>query len=115
MCPSFSLCAWRILKMRSCLRRPLVPGISRVRAMRLSSVMFFSLSSAMVMITYTKAGCFVVGCGGGSAPEEKTDGQSKVHPAQTGTARQADRCSRAPGRGDLIDGEMPWIRYGTQF
>jgi len=57
MCPSFSLCAWRILKMRSCLRRPLVPGISRERAMRLNSVMFFSLSSAMVMFTCVKVGC----------------------------------------------------------
>ena len=56
MWPSFSLWAWRILKIRSCLRRPLVPGISRVRAMRLSSVMFFSFSSAMVMFTCGKEG-----------------------------------------------------------
>ena len=49
MWPSFSLWAWRILKIRSCLRRPLAPGISRVRAMRLSSVMFFSFSSEMVI------------------------------------------------------------------
>src|SRR5438270_6559382 len=52
MCPSFSLCACRILKIKSCLRRPLAPGSSRERAMRVSSVMFFSFSSAMVMITY---------------------------------------------------------------
>src|SRR4051812_30585289 len=52
MCPSFSLCACRILKIRSCLRSPLAPGSSRERAMRVSSVMFFSFSSAMVMITY---------------------------------------------------------------
>src|SRR5271165_6510123 len=52
MCPSFSLCAWRILKMRSCLRRPLAPGRSRARAILVSSVMFFSLSSEMVMFTY---------------------------------------------------------------
>src|SRR5512146_2668912 len=52
MWPSFSLCAWRILKIRSCLRRPLAPGRSSDRAMRVSSVMFFSLSSAMVMFTY---------------------------------------------------------------
>src|SRR5580692_11017889 len=50
MCPSFSLCAWRILKMRSCLRSPLAPGSSKVLAILVSSVMFFSLSSAMVMI-----------------------------------------------------------------
>src|SRR5579864_1744567 len=49
MWPSFSLCAWRILKIRSCLRRPLAPGRSRDRAILVSSVMFFSLSSAMVI------------------------------------------------------------------
>src|SRR3954453_3571961 len=38
--------------MRSCLRRPEAPGRSSVRAMRVSSVMFFSFSSAMVMFTY---------------------------------------------------------------
>src|SRR5271154_4802416 len=38
--------------MRSCLRRPLAPGISRVRAMRLSSVIFFSFNSEMVIFTY---------------------------------------------------------------
>src|SRR5512143_3352483 len=52
MCPSFSLCACRILKMRSCLRRPLAPGSSKDRAILVSSVMFFSFSSAMVIITY---------------------------------------------------------------
>src|ERR1700722_20170158 len=52
MWPSFSLWAWRILKIRSCLRRPLAPGISRVRAMRLSSVIFFSFNSEMVIFTY---------------------------------------------------------------
>src|SRR5438094_9693051 len=52
MWPSFSLCACRILKIRSCLVRPLAPGRSRVRAIFVSSVMFFSLSSAMVMVTY---------------------------------------------------------------
>src|SRR5271165_1015722 len=50
MWPSFSLCAWRILKMRSCLRIPLAPGRSKVLAILVSSVMFFSFSSAMVMI-----------------------------------------------------------------
>src|SRR5271167_975277 len=52
MCPSFSLCACRILKMRSCLRSPLAPGSSNDRAILVSSVMFFSLSSAMVIFTY---------------------------------------------------------------
>src|SRR5438309_3985350 len=52
MWPSFSLCAWRILKIKSCLRRPLAPGKSSVRAILVSSVMFFSFSSAMVMVTY---------------------------------------------------------------
>src|SRR6185437_1652714 len=52
MWPSFSLCACRILKIRSCLRRPLAPGRSSERAMRVSSVMFFSFSSAIVMFTY---------------------------------------------------------------
>src|SRR5208282_942995 len=52
MCPSFSLCACRILKMRSCLRRPLAPGSSKDRAILVSSVMFFSFSSAMVIFTY---------------------------------------------------------------
>src|SRR5215475_15087425 len=52
MWPSFSLCAWRILKIKSCLRSPLAPGRSKVRAILVNSVMFFSLSSAMVMFTY---------------------------------------------------------------
>src|SRR5215470_15022034 len=38
--------------MRSCLRRPLAPGRSRVRAIFVSSVMFFSFSSAIVIFTY---------------------------------------------------------------
>src|ERR1039457_3880011 len=65
MCPSFSLCACRILKMRSCLRSPLAPGSSRDRAILVSSVMFFSFSSAMVIFTYgwifgrdSLGGCF---------------------------------------------------------
>src|SRR5208282_4346124 len=57
MCPSFSLCACRILKMRSCLRSPLAPGSSNDRAILVSSVMFFSLSSAMVIFTYVD--CFL--------------------------------------------------------
>src|SRR5215471_3171024 len=52
MCPSFSLCACRILKIRSCLRSPLAPGSSKDRAILVSSVMFFSFSSAMVIFTY---------------------------------------------------------------
>src|SRR5262245_27883681 len=52
MCPSFSLWACRILKMRSCLRMPLAPGRSRARAILVSSVMFFSFSSAIVIVTY---------------------------------------------------------------
>src|SRR5580698_5266852 len=38
--------------MRSCLRRPLAPGSSKDRAILVSSVIFFSLSSAMVICTY---------------------------------------------------------------
>src|SRR5579872_4745950 len=38
--------------MRSCLRRPLAPGRSRVRAIFVSSVMFFFFSSAIVIFTY---------------------------------------------------------------
>src|SRR5207302_8439093 len=53
MWPSFSLCACRILKIRSCLRKPLAPGRSRVRAILVSSVMFFSLSSAIVNLSPT--------------------------------------------------------------
>src|SRR5580692_10093973 len=66
MCPSFSLWACRILKMRSCLRRPLAPGSSRDRAMRVNSVMFFSLSSEIVMFTY---GDFAEGRAGGTYEE----------------------------------------------
>src|SRR5208337_596519 len=64
MCPSFSLCACRILKMRSCLRRPLAPGSSRDRAIRVNSVMFFSFNSEIVMFTY---GGFAEGRAGGTA------------------------------------------------
>src|SRR2546422_5520557 len=49
MWPSFSLCAWRILKIKSCFRNPLAPGRSKDRAILVNSVMFFSLSSAMVI------------------------------------------------------------------
>src|ERR1700756_5543596 len=61
MWPSFSLCAWRILKIRSCLRRPLAPGRSRDRAILVNSVIFFSLSSAMV-INHLQ-GIYKGGCG----------------------------------------------------
>src|SRR5690348_10916588 len=50
MWPSFSLCACRMRKMRSCLRMPLAPAISSERAIRLNSVMFFSLSSEIVIL-----------------------------------------------------------------
>ena len=49
--------------MRSCLRRPLAPGSSRVRAILVSSVMFFSFSSEIVMFTY---GEFAEGRAGGN-------------------------------------------------
>src|SRR6185312_3395191 len=61
MCPSFSLWACRILKMRSCLRRPLAPGRSRVRAILVSSVIFFSLSSAIVIRHLREILCFEEG------------------------------------------------------
>src|SRR6516164_8215568 len=50
--------------MRSCLRRPLAPGSSRVRAMRVNSVMFFSFNSEIVMFTYGEF--FAEGRAGGS-------------------------------------------------
>src|ERR1700678_10451 len=49
MCPSFSLCACRILKIRSCLRRPLVPAMSRPRASLPSSAILCSFNSEIVM------------------------------------------------------------------
>src|ERR1700751_6091559 len=49
MCPSFSLCACRILKIRSCFRRPLVPAMSRPRASLLSSAILCSFNSEIVM------------------------------------------------------------------
>src|SRR5208337_2765033 len=74
MWPSFSLWAWRILKMRSCLRRPLAPGSSRVRAMRVNSVMFFSFNSEIVMFTY---GDFAEGRVGGSCGE-RAEGAARL-------------------------------------
>src|SRR5450631_1907183 len=68
MCPSFSLCACRILKIRSCLRSPLAPGSSNDRAILVSSVIFFSFSSAMVIFTYgivSSGGIFVFSRGDG--------------------------------------------------
>src|SRR5579864_6238517 len=62
MCPSFSLWACRILKMRSCLRRPLAPGRSRVRAILVSSVIFFSLSSAIVICHLREFFCLRKDC-----------------------------------------------------
>src|SRR5215831_2791110 len=55
MWPSFSLWACRILKIKSCLRSPLAPGKSNDRAILVSSVIFFSLSSAMVIIHLRKS------------------------------------------------------------
>src|SRR5258708_7031153 len=52
MWPSFSLCACRILKIKSCLRRPLARGRSRARAILVSSLIFFSFNSAIVIFTY---------------------------------------------------------------
>src|ERR1039458_2422725 len=56
MWPSFSLWAWRILKMRSCLRRPEVPAMSRPRASLLSSAMLCSLGSEIVIFTWISRG-----------------------------------------------------------
>src|SRR5438552_3004395 len=50
ICPSFSLCACRILKITSCLRNALAPGRSKDRAILVNWVKFFSLSSAMVIV-----------------------------------------------------------------
>src|SRR5579859_3711996 len=61
MWPSFSLWASRILKIRSCLRSPLAPGRSKDRAILVSSVIFFSFSSAMVIIQFTCEGIFSKG------------------------------------------------------
>src|SRR5215467_11011040 len=44
--------------MRSCLRKPLAPGTSKDRAILVSSVIFFSFSSAMVIIRFTCEGKF---------------------------------------------------------
>src|ERR1700722_21004970 len=44
--------------MRSCLRNPLAPGRSKDRAILVSSVIFFSFSSAMVIIRFTCEGIF---------------------------------------------------------
>src|SRR6476646_2093167 len=62
MWPSFSLWACRILKMRSCLRRPLAPGRSRVRAILVSSVILFSLSSAIVICHLREFFCLRKDC-----------------------------------------------------
>ena len=50
MWPSFSLCAWRILKMRSCLRRPLAPGRSSGASYfgKLGDVLFFEFRDGHV-------------------------------------------------------------------
>src|ERR1019366_1309178 len=69
--PSFSLWACRILKMRSCLRKPLAPGSSRVRAILVSSVMFFSFNSEIVMFTYGDFAERRVGGTAGNAPKAR--------------------------------------------
>src|ERR1700722_9008868 len=81
MWPSFSLCACRILKIRSCLRIPLAPGRSKVLAILVSSVMFFSFSSAMVMVHLnpcTKTYCLV---SAGDFLKEGTQGRLEYHQA----------------------------------
>src|SRR5579862_7412496 len=67
MCPSFSLCACRILKIRSCLRSPLAPGSSKDRAILVNSVMFFSFSSAMVIGYLQRLDCIREGFSRGIA------------------------------------------------
>src|SRR5271156_3995950 len=49
--PFFSVCARRIWKINSCLRMPLAPGIFNSLAILARSVMFFSLSSARLILT----------------------------------------------------------------
>src|SRR5580692_10927129 len=70
MWPSFSLWAWRILKMRSCLRRPEVPAMSKPRASFVSSAILCSLSSEIVIdLPGFRGGIWNLGGGlpGGSA------------------------------------------------
>src|SRR5208337_605111 len=57
--PLFSVCARRIWKINSCLRMPLAPGMFNSLAILARSVMFFSLSSARLMLTSLFASEFV--------------------------------------------------------
>jgi hypothetical protein len=50
--------------------------------MRLNSVMFFSLSSAMVMFTCVKAGCVGRDTEGEVLQRKKLNRYSEMHPAQ---------------------------------
>src|SRR6266852_2475680 len=48
--PFFSVCARRIWKINSCLRMPLEPGMVKSLAIFARSVIFFSFSSARLML-----------------------------------------------------------------
>src|SRR5581483_8992168 len=56
--------------MRSCLRRPLAPGSSRLRAILVSSVMFFSFNSEIVIVV-SPTEDFAEGRAGGNLRETR--------------------------------------------
>src|ERR1700760_3919043 len=103
MWPSFSLCACRILKMRSCLRIPLAPGRSKVLAILVSSVMFFSFSSAMGMIHLNP-------CTSAYSVVSTGDFQRRGLRKDAFTQRQAGRAGLVLSSPPLCLGNVLWFR-----
>src|SRR5579863_6343909 len=112
MWPSFSLCACRILKMRSCLRIPLAPGRSKVLAILVNSVMFFSFSSAMVMIHLNPCtkNCSIVSTG--DFRKEGTQEKRRQH--QAGRRSWVKQPAVVPQQNSLVPTKLlaaPRLRY----
>ena len=105
MWPSFSLCACRILKMRSCLRRPLAPGRSKVLAILVSSVMFFSFNSAMVMIHLNPCTRAIFGSVNGRFSKGGDSGKTQVlRGRKAGLVKQP---AVAPQQNSLVPTKLP--------
>src|SRR5579859_8257353 len=99
--------------MRSCLRRPLAPGRSRVRAILVSSVIFFSLSSAMVIVCHLREFLFRKEYAGEFLKGENCDCDVPPgHSGPGGTFQESLLCSATLGFGKR-DGRR--LNHGVSF
>src|SRR6202041_1659207 len=107
MWPSFSLWACKILKIRSCLRRALVPAISRPRASLPSSAMLFSFNSEIVMSSCDEVNFLKGGLGVAEGESELCRGEAINAIADVGCCRSIDVQNRRK-----IEASVPEFRKG---